>query len=207
MTASEGSTSLATALDQYVALVRSSPHNLVSARARRELSGRHIPECLAFAEILPLEGRFLDLGSGGGFPGIVIALHGPKRIVHLLDATAKKTAFLRDAAAALGIFVEVHTGRAEQLGSGELRGTFDVVTARAVAPLPTLVAWAAPFLGPRGALYAIKGARWQEELREAGSEIERRGLVLRASPAVDERFGPTSDRPHAPRVVMLQRAV
>jgi 16S rRNA (guanine527-N7)-methyltransferase len=196
----------AEALDRFAALVRASPHNLVSARARDELRERHIPECLAFAERLPRQGRFLDLGSGGGFPGIVVALHEPARSVHLLDATRKKTGFLRDAAATLGITVEVHTGRAEDLGRGELAGTFDVVTARAVAPLATLVAWSSPFLRPLGALYAIKGERWATEVAEAAEQIERHGLEVAATPSDDARFGPTSDHPQAPRVVMLRRA-
>ena len=206
MSPSDDAPALETTLDRFAALVQSSPHNLVSARAREELRGRHVPECLAFAELLPVTGRFLDLGSGGGFPGIIVALHGRERTVHLLDATAKKTAFLRNTAARLGVPVEVHTGRAEDLGAGALGGTFDVVTARAVAPLVTLVAWAEPFLGPGGALYAIKGERWGEELAAASREIERRGLEPRSTPSTDQRFGPTPDRPHAPRVVMLQRA-
>ncbi len=206
MTASEAAGSLEAALDQFAELVRSSPHNLVSSRARDELKGRHIPECLAFAELLPRTGRFLDLGSGGGFPGIVVALHGPERTVHLMDATRKKTAFLRHAAATLGIDVEVHTGRAEELGRGELGRTFDVVTARAVAPLRMLVAWASPFLRPRGDLYAIKGERWLAELQEAAPNLKRWGLQVHATPASDARLGPRSGNPHAPRVVMLRRA-
>lgn len=206
MTPAEHPGSLAAALDRFAELVRSSPHNLVSARAREELSDRHIPECLSFAELLPRQGRFLDLGSGGGFPGIIVALHGPERTVHLLDATRKKTAFLHDAAAILGIDVEVHTGRAEELGAGDLGGTFDVVTARAVAPLRTLVAWAGPFLRAQGDLYAIKGERWTAELEDVAADLERWGLQVHATPASDPRFGPTSDHPHAPRVVMLRRA-
>lgn len=196
---------LVSALERFATLVRTSPHNLVSARAREELWERHIAESLAFAELLPDRGRFLDLGSGGGFPGMVVALHGPDRTVHLLDATRKKTVFLRETAATLGIDVRVHTGRAEALGSGELGATFDVVTARAVAPLVTLVGWAVPFLRSRGSLYAIKGERWAAEVDEALPEIERCGLVVHATPADDERFGPTSHRPEAPRVVMLRR--
>lgn len=206
MTASEGAGSLEAALDRFADLVRSSPHNLVSSRARDELEGRHIPECLAFAEILPRRGRFLDLGSGGGFPGIVIALHGPERTVHLLDATRKKTVFLRDAASRLGIDIEVHTGRAEDLGRGELGRTFDVVTARAVAPLSMLVGWASPFLRPQGDLYAIKGERWMAELDDAAPDLKRWGLQVHATPASDPRLGPRSGHPHAPRVVMLRRA-
>lgn len=206
MMTSENPEALSLALDRFATLVRTSPHNLVSARARGELRDRHIPECLAFAELLPRRGRFLDLGSGGGFPGIVVALHEPLRTVHLLDATRKKTGFLREAAETLGLDVEVHTGRAEELGAGELGGTFDVVTARAVAPLATLVVWSGPFLGPLGSLYAIKGERWAAELDEATPQIERCGLVVRATPDDDERFRPTAHHPQAPRVVMLQRA-
>ena len=194
------------ALGRFAALVRASPHNLVSARARDELEDRHLPESLAFAALLPREGRFLDLGSGGGFPGVVIALHEPRRVVHLLDATRKKTVFLQETAELLDIEVEVHTGRAEELSRGALEATFDVVTARAVAPLATLVGWAAPFLRPGGDVWAIKGERWAVELEAARPELDRWGLEVAATPATDRRFGPTPEHPRAPRVVMLRRA-
>ena len=198
-------------LERFAALIAGSPHNLVSRAARAELTSRHIPEAVSFAGSLPGPGRLLDLGSGGGLPGMVIAAVRPDLEVHLLDATAKKVAFLEDAATALGLTVTVHHGRAEDLGRTGLRGRFDVVTARAVAPLDRLVALAAPFLTTGGTLHALKGDRWRQELEDAATAIRRCGLRLQAVPEDDGPDGSgtpgpgaTSDGPR-PRVVVLAR--
>jgi 16S rRNA (guanine527-N7)-methyltransferase len=187
-------------------LVRGSEHNLVSRRAREELTTRHIPECVHLATLLPQgEQRLLDLGSGGGFPGLVLALVRPDLEVHLLDATAKKTAFLAAAARELDVPVHVHTGRAEELASRpDLANSFDVVTARAVAPLRRLVGWAVPFLRPRGLLYAVKGERWEEELEEARPTIAKLGVSVVATPN-DVAGTEVLPDPVHPRVVMLAR--
>lgn len=182
-------------LSTFAELLRDSPHNLLSPRGLEELESRHFPESVAFSEALPTEGRLLDIGSGGGLPGLVIALVRPGLDVHLMDATRKKADFLRDAAASLGLGVEVHHGRAEELAAGNLAGTFDMVTARAVAPLQRLVPWAAPYLRPGGRLHAIKGERWAEELDQACDAIERSGMVVVATP--EGGLGP--------RVVVLER--
>ncbi|WP_052664964.1 16S rRNA (guanine(527)-N(7))-methyltransferase RsmG [Nitriliruptor alkaliphilus] len=193
-------------LTRFAALVRASEHNLVSRRAREELESRHLPECVRLADVLPRgEQRVLDIGSGGGFPGMVLAIVRPDLEVHLLDATAKKTAFLAAAAQELGVHVTVHTGRAEELVRGaSLAGGFDVVTARAVAPLDRLVTWAVPFLRPGGLLYAVKGQRWAEELEAARTAIAKLGASVVATP--DDVHTPGDDLADLqPRVVMLAR--
>lgn len=195
-------------LEAFADLVRSSPHNLVSRRARDELSSRHIPECLALAALLPGgTRRVLDLGSGGGFPGMVIAIARPELEVHLLDATTKKTAFLRAAASELDVTATVHTGRAEELRQRpDLAGSFDVVTARAVAPLARLVPWAVPFLEPGGVLYAMKGERWADELQEAEQAMAESGAQLLATPDDAVSTSVPASPEQELRVVMLARA-
>jgi 16S rRNA (guanine527-N7)-methyltransferase len=193
-------------LQRFAELVRASEHNLVSRRARDELETRHVPECARLAEFLPRgQQRVLDVGSGGGFPGMVLAIVRPDLEVHLLDATAKKTGFLEATAAELGVPVQVHTGRAEELARDRsLAGAFDVVTARAVAPLGRLATWCVPFLRSGGLLYAVKGERWTEELEEARGTIAQLGASVVATP--DDVHSP--DRPadgSVPRVVMLAR--
>jgi 16S rRNA (guanine527-N7)-methyltransferase len=194
------------ALARFAALVAASPHNLVSRRARAELTSRHVPECVALAGLLPAgPARLLDVGSGGGFPGIVIAIARPELEVHLLDSTAKKTEFLSSAAEDLGLTnVTVHTGRAEELARGELRSSFDLVTARAVAVLDRLLTWTVPFLAAGGVLYAVKGERWREELEQATDALRRTGARLLATP--DDLPQPQGARSEAwPRVVMIGR--
>jgi 16S rRNA (guanine527-N7)-methyltransferase len=191
-------------LERFAALVAASPHNLVSRSARAELLSRHVPESVALARLLPAGAlRLLDIGSGGGFPGIVIAAVRPDIDVHLMDATAKKTTFLAEAAASLGLRVEVHTGRAEALRNGPLVGSFDVVTARAVAPIARLLPLALPFLRPTGVLYAVKGDRWREELDLATPELATHGARVLATP---DDLGATADAgPDTPRVVLFGR--
>lgn len=184
-------------LAAYAELVRASPHNLLSRVGLEELESRHIPECVRFARRLPEVPAVLDLGSGGGLPGIVIAITRPDVEVHLLEATSKKADFLAGVGAELGLRIRVHNGRAEKLTQGVLAGAFRVVTARAVARLPRLIDLCAPFLAAGGQLHAIKGEQWADEVTESTSVMRRRGLVLRSTP--DDAPG------EDPRVVVLER--
>jgi len=185
-------------LSRFAELLRESPHNLLSPRGLQELESRHFPEAIHFAVALPAGPRLLDIGSGGGLPGLVIAIVRPDLEVHLLEATAKKANFLSEASADMGVPVTVHHGRAEELATGALAGGFDLVTARAVAPLDRLVPWSSPYLKAGGQLHAIKGERWGEELEVARPQLQRHGLRVLSTP--------TEEGPDGPRVVVLERA-
>ncbi len=188
-------------LRAYAEAVRSSPHNLVSKRARTELWDRHIAESVAFAATLPRDVSLLDVGSGGGLPGFVVAVVRPDIDVTLLDSSSKKIQFLLDTAAELGVKLHVLHGRAEEIRGAQGANRFSVVSARAVAPLDRLLGWTLPFLVPGGLLYAIKGENWEAELADATSELARwRGEVV-ATPA---DVPPTGDEP---RVVVIRRGV
>jgi 16S rRNA (guanine527-N7)-methyltransferase len=139
-------------LAAYAEAVRRSPHNLVSPRAREELESRHIPESVALARMLPEASTLVDIGSGGGLPGLVIAAVRPDLAVTLVEATRKKARFLRTTARALGLDVEVVEHRIEDVAHD--LGPFDLATARAVAPRVRLVAWAMPGRGPGGGRFA-----------------------------------------------------
>lgn len=209
-------------LAAFAEAVRASPHNLLSSRALEELESRHIAESRAFGATLPAGASVLDLGTGGGFPGMVIAITRPDLDVTLLDSTRKKIEFLEEFAADAGVAVRTLHGRAEELHQ-EHAGSFDVVCARAVAPLDRLVPWALPFLRPGGRLHAIKGQRWPTELKEALPVIQRLGAKVVGVPEQDVQGpgGETAERPQeqprqqstgkqdpdstaAPRVVIIQ---
>jgi len=196
----------AAALEAFVSAVEGSPHNLVSKQARVELRPRHLAESVAFTALLPATSRrILDIGSGGGFPGMVVAILRPDADVHLLDSTRKKADFLRAVADDLGVAVTVHNGRAEELARTALAGTFDVVTARAVASLDRLIPWTLPFLRPGGELFAIKGERWREELAEATGVLARsRGRVV-GTPD-DAGVTPPGEEGVSPLVVRIARS-
>ncbi|MFA9431565.1 16S rRNA (guanine(527)-N(7))-methyltransferase RsmG [Egicoccus sp. AB-alg2] len=194
------------ALEAFTRAVETSPHNLVSKLARSELRTRHIPESVAFARGLPAGAqRLLDIGSGGGFPGLVVAIVRPEYEIHLLDSTRKKADFLRDAAARLGLAVTVHNGRAEDLARGELAASFDLVTARAVASLERLIPWTLPFLRPGGVLHAIKGERWSEELAAAEPVVRRYGARVVATPNDADTAAADTDGGPSPLVVRIAR--
>lgn len=119
-------------------------------------------------------GRVVDVGSGGGVPGIPIAIARPDLDVVLIEATHKKAQFLEAVAEALGLArVTVRWGRAEDLVKGDLQGACDAVTARAVARLAKLLPLTAPFARPGGQVLLIKGQRADEELAEAETILRR----------------------------------
>jgi 16S rRNA (guanine527-N7)-methyltransferase len=190
------------ALRIFAEAVRTSEHNLVSRRARAELEDRHIPECVALAAMLPAaDGDLLDVGSGGGFPGLVIAAVRPDLRVTLLEATGKKAEFLAETASAMGVRVRVLHGRAEDLVSQHAR-SFDLVTARAVAPLERLLPITLPFLRGDGLLYAVKGDRWAEELQASLPTLQRMRARILSTPD-DVHSGDGSATAHAPKTVII----
>lgn len=146
--------------------LRSSPHNLVSA-SERPRAQVHVAEARAIAAALPAAAaeHWLDLGTGGGLPGLVCAALLPEVRWTLLDATAKKVESVRAFAAANDLDnVTVTHGRAETVARDpDLRGRLDGVVARAVGPLVVVAELARGFLRPGGTLVAVKGPRWQDE--------------------------------------------
>jgi 16S rRNA (guanine527-N7)-methyltransferase len=136
---------------------------------------RHALDALSLVPLLahvPAGGRLVDIGSGGGVPGIPLAIARPDLRVTLVEATQKKARFLAKVSDDLGLAnVTVHARRAEDLAAGPLAGQFDVVTARAVARLARLVPLVAPFARAGGRLLLIKGQRAEEELEEARAAL------------------------------------
>ncbi len=135
---------------------------------------RHLLNSAAVAELLPVEGVLADLGSGAGLPGIVLALLRPAMRVVLVEPKLRRTDFLSECVAELGLRnVAVLRGRAEEL-AGQVEA--DVVTSRAVAPLSRLAVLARGLARPGGVLLAIKGAGAAAELEQALPLLRRLGL-------------------------------
>lgn len=146
--------------------------NLVADAAPDVVQRRHIVESLALGaalrerEVLRPDSRIIDVGAGAGFPGLPIKIAWPTVRLTLLEATAKKTAFLQSAVEALQLDdTAVLTGRAEDLGhDASLRASFDLVLARAVAPLPALLELTLPFARVGGRVVTPKGSRVDEQV-------------------------------------------
>ena len=130
--------------------------------------------------------RLLDIGAGAGFPGLPLKIVRPDWHVTLLEATGKKVRFLQHVIETLQLEnVEAVHGRAEELGyKTEYRGAFDVVTARAVASLPVLLEYAAPFCRVRGKIILLKKGDLAEELDQAKRAASQVGAVLKDDVAV-----------------------
>ena len=123
-------------------------------------------------------GRAADLGSGGGFPGIPLAIASGRQIV-LVDSVAKKTTALDRMIEKLGLEgqVSTYTGRSEELAL-EMSGLFSVITARALSSLPSLLELAVPLLSLGGQLICYKAAIEQEELEQAACLEKKLGMKL-----------------------------
>lgn len=140
--------------------------NLISRGDESLLWERHIADSLQLAELMvPRPDRAIDIGSGAGFPGLILAIATGVQF-DLIEADQRKAAFLREAARILNVPVRVHACRAEAV----LLPPAPLITARAVAPLPTLLEWAAPLLAPGGTCLFLKGSRVDDELTAAGAE-------------------------------------
>lgn len=174
-------------LDRLAELIAGSPHNLVARADRAVVRSTHIEEGVALAGLLDAEpaSRWLDLGTGGGLPGLVLAVVRPEVRWTLLDATRKKVAAVAAFAAELGLDnVHVVAGRAETMAREEhFRGAFDGVVTRALAPLAVAAELARGFLRPGGLLAVVKGPAWRAEVAAAGHAL--RLLRLDAPAAAD----------------------
>ena len=140
--------------------------NLISRRDEPLIWERHIADSLQLAELIsPRPARAIDIGSGGGFPGLVLSI-ATGIPFDLIEADQRKAAFLLEAARKLNAPVRVYACRAEAaplLPAG-------LITARAVAPLSALLALAAPLLAPGGFCLFLKGSRVDDELTAAGAK-------------------------------------
>jgi 16S rRNA (guanine527-N7)-methyltransferase len=165
----------------------------VSSVTRPEQAWKvHVADSLTGLEVPELReaARIADIGSGAGFPGLVLAVAIPQAEVDLIESIGRKCAFIERAAKEAGIAkAQVLNARSEDLATGELRESYDVVTARAVGRLSTLAELASPLLKPNGVLVAWKGKRDEDE----ESQLQRAAESLAMTPeqilSVGDRAG------------------
>jgi 16S rRNA (guanine527-N7)-methyltransferase len=175
-------------------LVAVEPAAITAVRDPAEGVDVHVADSLVALDVAAVRAarRIADLGSGGGFPGLALAIALPGAHVALVESVGRKCAFLARAAADLGLGnVEVVHARAEAWEQG--LGAHDVVLARALAPLAVLVEYAAPLLAPDGLLVAWKGR--PESAEEADGAAAAAALGMTAPEAVPvDPFATAHDR-------------
>ncbi|MEV4621717.1 16S rRNA (guanine(527)-N(7))-methyltransferase RsmG [Asanoa sp. NPDC049573] len=148
---------------------------LIGPREAPRIWDRHLLNCATMSELIPSGASVVDVGSGAGLPGIVLAVARPDLSMVLVEPLARRTAFLAEVVASLGLddTVTVVRGRAEEVRDALVPA--DVVTARAVAPLDRLAGWCLPLTAPGGRLLALKGASASDEVAEHQTAIGRLG--------------------------------
>ena len=210
-------------LDRYAALLeeKNREFNLTAITDPEEVREKHFADSMAasvwkgFPDIVK-RGKILDLGTGGGFPGVPIKIAYPDADITLLDATRKKLEAVSEMAANIGISdLKTAWGRAEDLGRDpQHREKYDLVVSRAVAYLPALIECAVPFLKTGGIFLAYKQAGSDSEIEAAGNALHelnavveeqipyqisdgetRRLLVIRKTAATPDRYPRRAGKP------------
>ncbi|TGD84645.1 16S rRNA (guanine(527)-N(7))-methyltransferase RsmG [Mycolicibacterium sp. CH28] len=173
---------------------------LIGPREVDRLWDRHILNSVAVAEVIEADARVVDIGSGAGLPGVPIAIARPDVRVVLVEPMLRRTEFLTEVVAELGIPIEVLRGRAEEAAVRERAGNADVVVSRAVASLDKLSRWSLPLLRPGGRMVAMKGERAEEEVAEG-----RRGMAsLGATDVTVVRCGVSYSSPPVTVVIAVR---
>jgi 16S rRNA (guanine527-N7)-methyltransferase len=150
---------------------------LIGPREAGRLWTRHVLNCAVAADVIPLGSRVVDIGSGAGLPGIPMAIARPDVAVDLVESLLRRTAFLEEAVAELGLTDRCRVIRTRAEDAVDQVGGADAVTARAVAPLARLARWAAPLLRDGGLFAAVKGSTAHEELVRDRAACRRAGIA------------------------------
>jgi 16S rRNA (guanine527-N7)-methyltransferase len=185
-------------LEQFVELLLrwQTSTNLVASSTLPRLWTRHVADSLQLLPLVPEARTWADLGAGAGFPGLVIACaltETPGAEVHLVESNQKKAGFLREVARSLSLPAVVHAQRIEDFVKGNTR-RFDVVTARALAPLDRLIGYAIPLLKTGAVGLFPKGQDVGAELTQASKSWK-----------IDADLIPSKTDPHG-RIVLVRHA-
>lgn len=179
--------------------------NLTSITDPEEIILKHIADSATIIKYIPEKARLIDVGTGGGFPSLPIAILRDDVSVYALDSTAKKLAYIDATASKLGLTnVKTIVGRAEEHGKTvNYRQRFDVATARAVASLNVLCELCIPFVKVGGSFISMKGSNAQEEVDAAKSAV----IQLGGSKFVDEQLSLSYNGSEFDRHILISKKV
>ncbi|MEL6310930.1 MAG: 16S rRNA (guanine(527)-N(7))-methyltransferase RsmG [Pseudomonadota bacterium] len=164
-------------LDAYVELLLKWNRriNLIGRSTTDDIWTRHVLDCAQLVEHAPAKPHsWIDLGSGAGLPGIVVAILNPNSAVTLVEADQRKATFLRAATSTLGLSAEIEDRRIEAIPPTP----YDIISARALAPLPRLLELAAPFRGDHTRCLFPKGRQVHSELTAARADWHIEAITL-----------------------------
>ena len=148
----------------YLQRIRDAKLALVSKQDKGRLDEQHLQPSLEALGLIPESGHLLDVGSGGGFPGIPIAIYRPDLSVTLVESNERKASFLKRVSRETELNnLNVLNLRVESLDETH-SGLYDIITARAVAPIPELISWTRTLQKPSGRWLLWKGQNWRDEV-------------------------------------------
>lgn len=155
--------------------------NLTAITEEKEIIIKHFCDSLLCMKTgyIKNKHKIVDVGTGAGFPGVVLKIHNPEVEVTLVESIKKKVQFLKSLVSIVEINISIKEGRAEELGkSSGVRGTYDIAVARAVGKLSTLNELCLPFVKVGGYFLAMKGGNYYEELEESKKSLEVLGASI-----------------------------
>ena len=163
-------------------LERNEHINLTAVRDRDEAVVKHLADSLAVTDLPEYReaGSVIDVGTGAGFPGALLAIVSPEKELCLLDSTLKRLRVIDEFASTLGLSnIRTIHARAEEINrKPEYSGSFDLCISRAVASLDKLAGWCLPFVKTGGSFISYKGNSYADEIEEAGNILRRQGAEL-----------------------------
>jgi len=176
--------------------------NLTAITDPEEIAIKHFADSVAPANMIPDHARLLDIGSGGGFPGIVLKVINPSLNVTLIDASRKKVSFQKQVIRILSLKeIDAHHIRAEELAKTVNR--FDVVICRAFSALDMFVSMAIPLLAEHGALIAMKGKISDTEM----ASVEKLAIPLNAALSIEKYTLPFAEADRAILKLMINSSI
>ena len=165
-----------------VMLEENEKYNLTAIKEPNKIILNHYADCASLAAILPKNAKIADIGCGAGFPTLPVAILRPDLKILGIDSTAKRINYVNTVKDMLGLSgVTAITARAEDVGKSEMRESFDVVTARAVAAMRVLTELCLPLVKVGGQMIAMKGKNAEFELSEAKKAIALLGGKINAT--------------------------
>jgi 16S rRNA (guanine527-N7)-methyltransferase len=154
--------------------------NLTAITSPKDVALKHFMDSVIPSLLIAPDAKILDIGSGGGFPGIPLKVLMPSLSVMLIDASRKKISFLKHIIRTLKLEnIEAHHERAEELAEKQaVTNSFDVIISRALASIENLVLMAAPLLAKDGVIIAMKGAEPIQEIKPARKQVDKNYVFL-----------------------------